>query len=115
MPSSFYNFIAQLLTPVRALQFFQVLRFGTFFLTGILFTKLGLSTYDIGVYEALLFLGSVLSFFWLSGLTQSLLANYQPKEKSKEFFNSFLVLSAISVVVFIAFLLVIVCVVKCLR
>jgi len=45
----------------------------------------------------------VLSFFWLSGLTQSLLAKYQPKEKSKEFFNAFLVLLGISVVVFIAF------------
>ena len=96
-----------MLTPVRALQFFQVLRFATFFLTGILFTKLGLSTYEIGIYEALLFLGSVLSFFWLSGLTQSLLANYQPKEKSKEFFNAFLVLSGISVLVFIAFRLLI--------
>jgi O-antigen/teichoic acid export membrane protein len=96
-----------LLTTVRALQFFQVLRFATFFLTGILFTKLGLSTYDIGIYESLLFLGSVLSFFWLSGLTQSLLANYQPKEKSKEFFNAFLVLSGISVLVFIAFRLLI--------
>jgi len=84
-----------------------VLRFATFFLTGILFTKLGLSTYEIGIYEALLFLGSVLSFFWLSGLTQSLLANYQPKEKSKEFFNAFLVLSGISVLVFIAFRLLI--------
>ncbi|MGB0918832.1 MAG: oligosaccharide flippase family protein, partial [Flavobacteriales bacterium] len=96
-----------MLTPIRALQFFQVLRFGTFFLTGILFTKLGLSTYDIGIYEALLFLGSVLSFFWLSGLTQSLLANYKPKEKSKEFFNAFLVLLGISVLVFIAFRLLI--------
>jgi O-antigen/teichoic acid export membrane protein len=96
-----------LLTPVRSLQFFQVLRFATFFLTGILFTKLGLSTYEIGIYEALLFLGSVLSFFWLSGLTQSLLANYEPKEKSKEFFNAFLVLSCISVLVFIAFRLLI--------
>lgn len=95
------------MTPVRALQFFQVLRFGTFFLTGILFAKLGLSTYDIGIYEALLFLGSVLSFFWLSGLTQSLLANFQPKEKSKEFFNSFLVLLGISTIVFIAFRLLI--------
>ncbi|MCF8278395.1 MAG: oligosaccharide flippase family protein [Flavobacteriales bacterium] len=96
-----------MLTPVRALQFFQVLRFGTFFLTGILFTKLGLSTYDIGLYESLLFLGSVLSFFWLSGLTQSLLANYHPKEKSKEFFNAFLVLLGISVLVFVAFRLLI--------
>ncbi|MCF8461963.1 MAG: polysaccharide biosynthesis C-terminal domain-containing protein [Flavobacteriales bacterium] len=83
------------------------MRFATFFLTGILFTKLGLSTYEIGIYEALLFLGSVLSFFWLSGLTQSLLANYEPKEKSKEFFNAFLVLSGISVLVFIAFRLLI--------
>ena len=91
------------MSPIRALQFFQVLRFGTFFLTGILFAKLGLSTYDIGIYESLLFLGSVLSFFWLSGLTQSLLANYQPNEKSKEFFNAFLVLLGISIVVFIAF------------
>jgi O-antigen/teichoic acid export membrane protein len=66
-----------------------------------------LSTYDIGIYEALLFLGSVLSFFWLSGLTQSLLANYQPKEKSKEFFNAFMVLSGISVLVFVAFRLLI--------
>lgn len=95
------------MTPIRALQFFQVLRFGTFFLTGILFAKLGLSTYDIGIYEALLFLGSVLSFFWLSGLTQSLLANYEQKEKSKEFFNSFLVLAGISAIVFIAFRLLI--------
>ena len=95
------------MTPIRALQFFQVLRFGTFFLTGILFAKLGLTTYDIGIYEALLFLGSVLSFFWLSGLTQSLLANYQPKEKSKEFFNAFLVLVGLSVLVFIAFRLLI--------
>ncbi|MGB1319036.1 MAG: oligosaccharide flippase family protein, partial [Flavobacteriales bacterium] len=71
------------------------------------FTKLGLSTYDIGIYEALLFLGSVLSFFWLSGLTQSLLANYKPKERSKEFFNVFLVLLGISVLVFIAFRLLI--------
>lgn len=95
------------MSPIRALQFFQVLRFGTFFLTGILFAKLGLSTYEIGIYEALLFLGSVLSFFWLSGLTQSLLANYKPKLRSKEFFNAFLVLACISVLVFIAFRLLI--------
>ncbi|MBL4585867.1 MAG: hypothetical protein JKX84_02230, partial [Flavobacteriales bacterium] len=106
-----------MLTPVRALQFFQLLRFGAFFLTGILFTKLGLSTYDIGIYEPLLFLGSVLSFFWLSGLSQSLLANYKKADnlpyerdrlsrsfgKSKEFFNAFLVLSGFSVLVFIGF------------
>lgn len=89
-----------MLTPVRALQLFQVMRFGAFFLTGILFTKLGLGAYGIGIYESLLFLGSLLSFFWLSGLSQSLLANYRPAERSREFFNAFVVLLGCSVLAF---------------
>jgi len=96
-----------MLTPVRALQLFQVMRFGAFFLTGILFTKLGLGAYGIGIYESLLFLGSLLSFFWLSGLSQSLLANYRPAERSREFFNAFLVLLGCSVLVFVLFRLLI--------
>lgn len=96
-----------ILSPVRALQVFQVLRFGAFFLTGILFTKLGLGTYGIGIYESLLFLASLLSFFWLSGLTQSLLAHWRPAERSSEFFNAFLVLSGCSALVFILFRLLI--------
>jgi len=92
-----------MLTPVRALQVFQVIRFGAFFLTGILFAKLGLGAYSIGLYESLLFLGSLLSFFWLSGFTQSLLAHYKPAEKSSEFFNAFLVLLGFSALVFVAF------------
>ncbi len=92
-----------MITPVRALQVFQVMRFGAFFLTGILFAKLGLGAYSIGLYESLLFLGSLLSFFWLSGFTQSLLAHYKPAEKSSEFFNAFLILLGFSVLVFVAF------------
>ncbi len=96
-----------MLTSVRALQLFQVMRFGAFFLTGILFTKLGLGAYGIGLYESLLFLGSLLSFFWLSGLTQSLLANYRPAPRSTEFFNAFLVMAGCSVLVFVLFRLLI--------
>lgn len=96
-----------MLTAVRALQLFQVMRFGAFFLTGILFTKLGLGAYGIGIYESLLFLGSLLSFFWLSGFSQSLLANYRPAERSREFFNAFLVLLGCSVLVFVLFRLLI--------
>ena len=92
-----------MLTPVRALQVFQVTRFGAFFLTGILFAKFGLGAYSIGLYESLLFLGSLLSFFWLSGFTQSLLSHYHPSEKSSEFFNAFLVLLGCSALVFVAF------------
>ncbi len=96
-----------MLNPVRALQLFQVMRFGAFFLTGVLFTKLGLGAYGIGIYESLLFLGSLLSFFWLSGLSQSLLANFRPAERSREFFNAFLVLLGCSVLVFVLFRLLI--------
>jgi O-antigen/teichoic acid export membrane protein len=96
-----------MLTTIRALQLFQVMRFGAFFLTGVLFTKLGLGAYGIGIYESLLFLGSLLSFFWLSGLSQSLLANYRPAERSREFFNAFLVLLGCSVLVFVLFRLLI--------
>jgi O-antigen/teichoic acid export membrane protein len=97
----------QFLTPVRAFQLFQVMRFGAFFLTGILFAKLGLGAYGIGIYESLLFLGSLLSFFWLSGLSQSLLANCKSEGKSAEFFNAFLVLAACSALVFVVFRLLI--------
>lgn len=93
----------RMLTSVRALQLFQVMRFGAFFLTGILFTKMGLGAYSIGLYEALLFLGSLLSFFWLSGLSQSLLAHYSPAPRSTEFFNAFLVMLGCSVLVFVLF------------
>jgi hypothetical protein len=96
-----------MLTSVRALQLFQVMRFGAFFLTGILFTKLGLGAYGIGIYESLLFLGSLLSFFWLSGLTQSLLAHFRPAPRSTEFFNAFLVMAGCSVLVFVLFRLLI--------
>jgi len=89
------------------LQLFQVMRFGAFFLTGIMFTKLGLGAYGIGLYESLLFLGSLLSFFWLSGLTQSLLAHYRPAPRSSEFFNAFLVMVGCSVLVFVLFRLLI--------
>jgi O-antigen/teichoic acid export membrane protein len=97
----------QFLTPVRAFQFFQVMRFGAFFLTGVLFAKLGLGAYGIGIYESLLFLGSLLSFFWLSGLSQSLLANCRSQERFTEFFNAFLVLAACSALVFVLFRLLI--------
>jgi len=60
----------------RAMQAFQVMRLGAVFAVGILLTKTKLSTADIGVYEMLLYLGTTLSFFWVSGLLQGIPSAY---------------------------------------
>ena len=105
-PESFINNIS-------SLQIYQLLRFSTFLLISILFTKSHLSTADIGVYEVFLFLASIISFFWVTGLIQSLLPLYnnnksfnksggEVKGKSPEIFNAFLLITFFS---FLALLL----------
>ena len=89
---------------VSALQFYQLARFGFLVLVRILFSKAGLLPEEIGQIEYFLFLGGALTFFWVSGLIQSLLPlNKNSKtfgkstgKKSPELFNSFLVLSLFS-------------------
>lgn len=87
-----------------ALQFFQLYRYAILLLIGILFTKSYLTTSEIGVYESLIFIASALTFFWISGVTQSLLAVYKKTatgERSDAFFNSFLLLGLFSLMAFI--------------
>lgn len=97
---------------VSGLQIFQLTRFSTFLLISILFTKSHLSTADIGIYEVFLFIASFISFFWVTGLIQSLLPLYKSNKsfnkngenhskKSPEIFNTFLLLAFFS---FLAFL-----------
>ena len=72
----------------------------------IVFAKL-LPTSDIGVYQSLLFITSSVSFFWISGVIQSLLPLYNNNEsfnkssnsKSPEFFNAFILLFLFSLIV----------------
>lgn len=90
----------------QAFQVFQVMRYGAMLLTGVIFARGGLGTFDIGVYEGLLFVGSVLSFWWLSGITQALLAvpdKLTYEGRSAAFFNVFLVLSVAGLLLFILF------------
>lgn len=105
-PESFINNIS-------SLQIYQLLRFSTFLLISILFTKSHLSTADIGMYEVFLFIASIISFFWVTGLIQSLLPLYnnnksfnktggEVKGKSPELFNAFLLVTLFS---FLALLL----------
>ena len=59
---------------IRALQFFQLFRFAILFAIGIAFAQAGLSTEKIGIYEKFIFLAGAISFFWVNGLTQSMLS-----------------------------------------
>jgi O-antigen/teichoic acid export membrane protein len=88
---------------IFGLQVFQVLRFLSFLIISVAFTKSTLSLKDIGDYELLLFIASTLSFFWVTGIIQSLLPLFnnnssypfrkeQLDKKSPEIFNSFLLL-----------------------
>ena len=95
------------LNPTKALQLFQLIRYGSLLLIGVLFAQLGLSTYHIGVYESLVFVASFLSFFWLSGITQGLLASYSEGENDRDLIGTtFFILLAVSALMATVFLLV---------
>jgi O-antigen/teichoic acid export membrane protein len=90
----------------KALQFFQLFRFGAIFLIGIFFSKTGLSLDQIGTYEILMLLGSLVSFFWLSGIINSLLSLYKETQtdegpKSKIIFTAFILICIFSACGFI--------------
>ncbi|MBN1990104.1 MAG: polysaccharide biosynthesis C-terminal domain-containing protein [Bacteroidales bacterium] len=78
-----------------ALQLFQAIRFLSLIGISIFLSKSGLSQEEIGSYETVLFVAGLLSFFWVSGLTQAMLASTAPrvKDKGSEIFNTFIVLS----------------------
>ncbi|MFC2118725.1 oligosaccharide flippase family protein, partial [Bacteroidota bacterium] len=92
---------------ISGLQFFNLLRYGTLLLIGIIFTKTDLSLSDIGYYHVLLLIAAAVSSFWLSGIIQSLLPLYknnktfsskeEDNKKSAELFNAFLLLCLFSV------------------
>jgi O-antigen/teichoic acid export membrane protein len=97
---------------VGSLQSFQILRFTTFLLISVIFTRSSLTVADIGYYELSLFIASAVSFFWVNGLIQSLLPLYNNnkafkvssvnrKSKSPELFNAFLLISAFSILAYL--------------
>ncbi len=87
---------------IKSLQAFQILRFGAVILTNILLAKSVLSLEEIGSYETLIFLGTGISFFWVSGLLKGMLTTYpdlNEAERRSFFFNVFLVFVAMSLLV----------------
>lgn len=103
---------SKLIDNVSGLQFFQLLRFVIFFVISVVFTKSQLTAAEIGSWEMFMFIASLMSFFWVTGLIQSLLPLYNrnrtfrrlgenESRKSPEFFNAFVLLSIFSILFFI--------------
>ncbi len=101
----------KLIDNISGLQAVQLLRFVTYMIISIVFTKSHLSRAEIGTWELFLFISSLLSFFWVSGIIQSLLTLYNRNktfrtfgenkgEKSPEIFNAFLLILIFSFLIF---------------
>jgi O-antigen/teichoic acid export membrane protein len=80
------------------------MRLGTAILTGVILAKSGLSVEEIGAWEMLLYLGTILTFFWVAGLLQGIAPVYAKldEEERKSFvFNHFLLFCGISFALFV--------------
>lgn len=97
---------------VTGLQVINILRFITFLIISIVFTKIGLSKEEIGLFEVSLFIASVASFFWVNGLIQAFLPLFRSSKtfgekeqlagtKSPEVFNIYVILMFFSLVLFL--------------
>ena len=87
------------ITQISALQIFQLIRFSTLILIGVVFAKSGLATSEIGQYETFLLLSGAVSFFWLNGLIQGFLPSQREQSvsrKSSALFSVFYLLLAFS-------------------
>lgn len=87
------------LSTTRALQLFQLMRQGSIFLTSIVLAKSGLGMEGIGAYEVLLYIGTAVTFFWVSGLLQAMTpvhGRLHPADRGAFLFNVFLVFCGIS-------------------
>ncbi len=92
---------------------FHLMKFVIFLIISIVFTKSYLSRAEIGKWEMFLFIAGLISFFWVTGIIQSLLPLYHRNRtyrkigdngtgKSPEIFNAFLLLCFFSLLFFIS-------------
>lgn len=89
-----------LFTDVKALQAYHLMRQGATILVAILLTKTGLATQVIGNYEMLLYLGTLVSAFWVQGLIQGFLSEYprlSEQEQRQMVTNAYLTFLALGV------------------
>lgn len=84
------------LNTISAFQFYQLVRYTTLILIGVVFTKTALSQNEIGSYETFVFIAGSVSFFWLNGLLKALLPLAAKKEKTN-IFSAFVVIQTLSI------------------
>jgi O-antigen/teichoic acid export membrane protein len=96
---------------ISGLQFFQLMKPVIFLIISIIFTKSHLTRAEIGSFEMFMFIAGLLTFFWVTGIIQSLLPLYHRNKtfrelgddrtgKSPEIFNTFLLLCLFSLLFF---------------
>ncbi len=87
------------------------MKFTVFLIVSIVFTKSHLTRAEIGSWEMFLFISGLISFFWVTGIIQSLLPLYHRNRtfrrlgdngsgKSPEIFNAFILLCLFSLLFF---------------
>jgi O-antigen/teichoic acid export membrane protein len=94
---------------VFSLQIVQLIRSGVVFGVSIFLAQFYKDTEIISQYETLLLVGTGMTFFWVSGLMTTFLPYYNSKDeqtKKSVIFNSFISLSALSVLSLFAVILV---------
>lgn len=96
---------------ISGLQLFQLMKPVIFLVISIVFTKSHLTRGEIGSFEMFMFIAGFLTFFWVTGIIQSLLPLYHRNRtfrqfgedhtgKSPEIFNAFLLLVFLSLITF---------------
>jgi O-antigen/teichoic acid export membrane protein len=88
------------LTNVNALQLFQLFRYGSLILIGILLSKSGIGKTNIGQYETFMLIAGAFTFFWVNGFLKVMMPLSAEKNEEQQkilVFNSFLVLLFFSV------------------
>ena len=86
-------------TKLASLQIFQLIRYGAFVLVGVAFAKLQLSQTEIGKFETFIMVSGMVSFFWVSGIINSMLSIYPHKSSDEQktvLLSSFISLSIFS-------------------
>jgi len=102
----------KLIDNISGLQLFQLMKPVVFLIISIVFTKSHLTSEDIGQWEMFMFIAGLMTFFWVTGIIQSLLPLYHRNKtyhkmgdnglsKSPEIFNAFLLLCFFSLLFFI--------------
>ncbi|MBK9390825.1 MAG: hypothetical protein IPN68_11740 [Bacteroidetes bacterium] len=101
----------KLIDNISGLQLFQLMKPVIFLIISIVFTKSHLTRSEIGQWEMFMFIAGLITFFWVTGIIQSLLPLYHRNRtyrklgdngstKSPEIFNAFLLLCFFSLLVF---------------